>query len=126
LTRLTCVSGTSNSFESTERQAVFAAPSTGGAVTRTFTVSPLHPTRAFSLERGCTRTTKIAPTSALFVLGILLMATRVQRIRIQFFQLDHFLKTLQHGSKLLQCHHALSLNHQNFPLENAILFLSLF
>ena len=50
--RASCERGTSSKAESNPRQAIFAAPSTGGAVTRNLTVLPIHPATAFLLERG--------------------------------------------------------------------------
>jgi len=56
--------GTFKSFAKNSTQAWFAFPSTGGAVSETFSASPTSPVMAFCLARGRTRTAKVTPSGA--------------------------------------------------------------
>jgi hypothetical protein len=55
---------TLSAFASTSTTASFAAPSTGGAFTRTLSASPCTPSMPARLERGCTRTANRTAGSA--------------------------------------------------------------
>ena len=50
--------GTFKSFAKNSMQAAFARPSTGGAVSETFSASPSSPVMAFFFARGWTLTAK--------------------------------------------------------------------
>ncbi len=53
--------GTSKNFARNSMQASLARPSTGGAVSPTFSASPSSPTMPFLFARGCTFTAKLTP-----------------------------------------------------------------
>lgn len=57
--------GTLKSFAKKSIQASLALPSTGGAVSATFSASPSSPVMAFFLARGWILTAKVAPAGEL-------------------------------------------------------------
>lgn len=57
--------GTSKRFAKNSMQALFALPSSGGAVRASFSASPTSPVMAFFLARGCTLIAKVTPAAVL-------------------------------------------------------------
>ncbi len=55
--------GTFKSFAKKSMQTALALPSMGGAVSATFSASPVSPVMALFVARGCTLTAKLTPAS---------------------------------------------------------------
>src|SRR5713226_233681 len=62
--------GRFKSFAKNSMQASLAFPSTGGAVSESFSASPTSPVIAFFLARGWILTAKVAPSGEFFIAAI--------------------------------------------------------